>query len=59
MNKKAVFFVALGMLFAGLAVGLNIGANVEVPAILTIVCLGGTVISCAVASILGKKEEKK
>ena len=58
MNKVAVFFIALTMLFAGLAAGLNIGNNIEVPAILTVVCLGGVVISGAIASILGKKETK-
>ena len=59
MNKKAVFFIALATLFAGFAAGLNMGANLDIPSILPVVCLGGTVISAAIAVILGKKEEKK
>ena len=55
MNKKVVFFIALATLFAGLAAGLNIGANVEIPGILPIVCLGVTVISAGIASAFGKK----
>ena len=57
MNKKAVFFIAIATLFAGLAAGLNIGGNIDVPTILPVVCLGVTIISSGIAGFFGKKEE--
>ena len=61
MNKKVIICIAVAALFAGLALGLNVGHNVidELPAIVTVGCLGVMIAFGAIASGIGKKEKTK
>ena len=55
MNKKAVICIAIAAFFIGLAVGLNIGNNFELP---TIVNVGALVVGCVFGGLAANFNQK-
>ena len=60
MSVKTVICIAIAALFAGLAIGLNVGNQFDdLPNLVSVACLGVVILFGIIASAFHKKEKGK